>query len=160
MNVTQIRALSMMKTTLKIIENVLQNVSQEEATTYRDSGDGWTVLEVIGHLVDFEGFFRGRAEMMVAGDNPDLPAYDHEAIAIANKYNEKDLREQLAALRTSRELSREFYKGISAESWQKTGNHPERDSFDMTDSIVQYSMHDADHIEQITRILAEKQRAN
>lgn len=157
MNVTQIRALSMMKTTLKILENVLQNVSQEEATTYRDNGDGWTVLEVVGHLLDFEGFFRGRAEMMVAEDTPDLPGYDHEALAIANKYNEQNLRAQMAALRTSRELSREFYKGLSAESWQRNGNHPERDSFTMTDSIVQYSMHDADHLEQITRILNEKQ---
>ena len=156
MNPTQKKYLWLMKRTLEIIEHTLQDVSQETATTYRDGGDGWTVLEVVGHLVDFDRYFRGRAEMMVAQDHPALPGYDHEAIAIAHKYNEQDLRAQLANLRATREQSRAFFKNLSAEQWQRTGIHPERDSFNMDDSVAQFGLHDVDHIEQITRILAEK----
>ena len=33
--------------------------------------------------------------------------------------------------------------------------HPERDSFCMTDALMQVSAHDLDHLEQITRVLSQ-----
>ncbi len=154
------RHIFLMEKTLQILENVLKNVTQEEAMTLRDGENGWTILEVVCHLRDFDGFFRGRAEMMLMQDYPELPAYDHESLAIAMKYNEQDLREALAQLSESRERFIEFFNGLTDEQWEKAGIHPERGHFTMTDAVMQVTTHDANHLEQITRILIGRKKSS
>jgi hypothetical protein len=46
---------------LQTTDSILKNVSQHDATTYRDGGTGWTVLEVICHLRDFESVYHERS---------------------------------------------------------------------------------------------------
>lgn len=154
------RHIFLMEKTLQILENVLKNITQEEAMTLRDGENGWTILEVVCHLRDFDGFFRGRAEMMLMQDYPELPAYDHESLAIAMKYNEQDLREALAQLSESRERFIEFFNGLTDEQWEKAGIHPERGHFTMTDAVMQVTTHDANHLEQITRILIGRKKSS
>lgn len=148
--------INLMAKTLDIINHLLHDVTQETATTNRDLNDGdkgWTTLEVLCHLRDFDGYFRGRAEMMATQVHPQLPAYDHEAIAIEGAYNRQGLATVLAALRTSRGQTVDFFQGLTDEQWQRTGIHPERDSFTMTDAVMQVGLHDVTHIEQMERIL-------
>ena len=155
-NPIQKRFVKLMQKSLAVVENIMQNVSQEDATTYRDSGDGWTVVEVLCHLRDANDIFHKRAAMMVEQTNPDLPVFDHDGMVTALKYNEQDAQAVLAELKASREAIIAFYKGLSAEQWQATGTHPESGAFNMTASVAQVGTHEVDHIEQITRILAEK----
>ena len=155
MNQIRKRHIALMKTTGEIIGNVLKNVTQTQATTFRDGPGGWTVLEVMGHLQEFDGFFRGRAEMMLAQDYPALPAYDHEALAIEHNYNDQDLRQVYADFVQSRGQTVAFFNDLTEEQWQQAGVHPERGHFTMTDAVMQVGLHDANHLEQITRILAQ-----
>lgn len=149
--------ITLMQYTLQSIGHIVTGTNQQDATTYRDSGDGWTVLEVICHLRDFDGYFRHRAEMILTQDRPDLPAYDHEAIAIEQQYNAQDLYQAYADLVTAREGFVGFFKGLQDADWTRTGNHPERSHpFSMLDALVQVGHHDANHIEQMLRILREK----
>ena len=150
------RHIKLMEKSCVTLGHLIRNLSLEEATTWRDSGDGWTVTEVMCHLRDFDLFFLHRARMMVAEAHPVLPGYDHEALAIEGKYNEQNLFEVYASLQTSRAEAVAFFRGLMAEQWERTGVHPERDSFDMTDAVMQFGLHDNDHMEQIARIIAEK----
>ena len=153
------RHIALMKTTSEILMNILQQISQETATTYRDPNDGdkgWTTLEVLCHLRDFDGYFRGRAEMMLAQERPTLPAYDHEAIAIENNYNSQDFEQVLSEFVQSRQQTIQFFKSLTDKQWESDGMHPESGHFTMTASVVQVGTHDVSHIEQITRILAQK----
>ena len=93
---------------------------------------------------------------MVALENPILPAYDHEAIAIELKYNEQNLFDVYEDLKNHREKFASFFDSLEGEQWDHEGQHPERDSFTMLDSLMQVGLHDNVHIEQITRIIAEK----
>lgn len=151
----QRRHIGLMQNTLKLWQNVLADVTQEDATTYRDGPDGWTTLEVLCHVRDFDGFFMGRAQMMIEQDNPQLPAYDHEALAIERRYNEQDLQTVLAELAAVRRTFIRFYLKLDEEQWQRTGIHPERGFFTMTDSVMQVGHHDVNHLEQVTRILKQ-----
>lgn len=146
----------LMKRSVDIVDNLLSAVSQEEASTYRDSGDGWTALEVVAHLRDFDTIFRKRAVMMRDQDTPQLPAFDHEAMATEQKYNQQDLRTVVQQLRASREQTVAFFMSLSDEQWARTGIHPEKGKFSMFDAAAQVGTHEIEHIEQITRILAEK----
>ncbi|MEO1288580.1 MAG: DinB family protein, partial [Chloroflexota bacterium] len=53
--------LSQMEKGISILKNVVDAVSHEALTTYRDGGVGWTTLEVLCHLRDFEEVFLIRA---------------------------------------------------------------------------------------------------
>jgi len=152
----QHRHIGLMQISCQLLGNVLADVSQEAATTYRDGPDGWTVVEVVCHLRDFDQFFYDRAVMMLEQTNPSLPAYDHEALAIERKYNSQNLKTVYASLAASRGRFVDFFQGLTAEQWTRMGQHPERDRFNMLDAVMQVGMHDIGHLEQITRILNQR----
>jgi len=145
--------LRQMQKTVATIGYILTPVTQEVATTLRDGPDGWTVLEVLGHLRDFDAIFRQRAQMMLAQDYPDLPAYDHEQMAIDYRYNEQNLKATYQALLESRQETSAFFAALSDTDWERAGVHPERGHFPMTVACIQVSSHDLTHIEQIAKIL-------
>ncbi len=150
------RSISLMKRTMDTLSNIFSQVTHEKATSLRDLNDGdkgWTALEVLCHLRDFDEIFYNRAVMMLEYDHPQLPAYDHEAMAIENDYISQDLAAVLAELQEKRTRFIQFWQDLGEEQWERTGQHPERESFDMTDAVMQVGLHDAIHIEQITRIL-------
>ncbi len=152
------RAISLMQNTAKTLDHIAQGVSQQQATKLRDRNDGdkgWTVLEVLCHLRDFDGFFRGRAIRILNEETPQLIRYDHEALAIERNYNGQTLSAVLTELRESRVETVKFFKELTPEGWERAGVHPERGHFTMTDAALQVGMHDVTHLEQITRILAE-----
>ena len=158
MDLTPIRQrhIRLMKTTLDILGNVLAPVSQAVATSLRDGHDGpkgWTVIEVVCHLRDFDSFFQHRAELMLKLENPTLPAYDHEALAVERNYSSQDVHQAYTVLVESRRQLVEFFEGLTPEQWARAGIHPERGHFTMTDAVMQVGIHDCGHIEQITRIL-------
>ncbi len=91
--------IALMQRTRDTLGHLLRGVFQADATTYRDLSDGpkgWTTLEVLCHLRDFDGFFRGRAAMMHDQEQPALPAYDHEALAVERNYNGQMLQTVLS----------------------------------------------------------------
>jgi hypothetical protein len=104
---------------------------------------------------DFDVIFYNRAKMMLEQDHPQLPGYDHEAMAIDNNYQAEDLMTAYEALKASRAQFVELFRSMTDEQWQRTGVHPERDSFTMIDSVQQVGLHDVTHIEQITRVLTQ-----
>ncbi len=153
------RSIGLMQNTLHTLTNIMQTVDDTTAVSVRDPNDGekgWTILEILCHLRDFDEFFHGRALLMRDQDHPQLPAYDHEALAHERRYNEQNPADVLADLQQKRARFIAFFQDLSEAEWEGTGVHPERDSFDMTDAVMQVGHHDVIHIEQITRILAER----
>ncbi len=154
------RHLRFMQQTLDILTHLLAPVSQETATTLRDAQDGdkgWTVLEVLFHLRDFDNIFRMRAKIMRYQEYPTLPAYDHHLITKQGDYNHKILIQVLEDLRLSRRRTISFFDELTDELWQRAGIHPERGHFTMVDAALQVGTHDVIHIEQITRILYQNE---
>ncbi|MFO7634858.1 MAG: DinB family protein [Caldilinea sp.] len=146
----------LMRHSLAILEFMLADVSQQVATTRRDPNDGdkgWTALEVVCHLRDFDRIFRSRARRMLAESEPRLEGYDHERMAVEFRYNDQNLRTALVELRASRVETADFFEALRDEQWQDSGVHPERGRFTMDDALMQVGLHDVLHIEQITRIL-------
>jgi hypothetical protein len=150
------RHIQLMRNTLDILTHVLAPVSQETATTLRDRRDGpkgWSVVEVICHLRDFDNIFRMRGEMICDQEYPNLPYYDHEVLAVERAYNNQQLSQVMAELTQSRLATIAFFEHLDDAAWERAGIHPERGHFTMTDAVVQVGTHDAIHLEQITRIL-------
>lgn len=145
--------LTLMERTANTLDLFFAPLSRETATTLRDGGDGWTTTEVMGHPRDFDGFFQGRVTMMIEQDTPQLPAYDHEAIAVAARYNEQDFRTVLAEFLRSRRETHAFFSGLTDEQRERAGIHPGRGHFTTTDAALQVGHHHTIHLEQIAKIL-------
>lgn len=150
------RHLGAMRLSCDILGNILQGMPNERARALRDGPEGWSIIEIVCHLRDFDEIFYQRAQMMQAQEQPQLPAYDHEAMAINRAYQQQDLAEAYGALKASRERFIAFFAGLTPEQWARDGLHPERDSFTMTDAAMQVGLHDLDHLEQITRVLTQQ----
>jgi hypothetical protein len=139
---------------LLTIEHVVSGITNEQATTLRDGADGWNTVEILCHLRDFDVIFRERAECILAQDEPPLIPVDHEALVIKNEYAKQELAQVLAELRASREATIALFERVSDDQWSRAGIHPERGRFSLEDALLQVVTHDADHTEQITRVLA------
>jgi DinB superfamily len=151
------RHINLMHKTAEILGHLLRGVTQEQAVILRDGPEGWTVLEVLCHLRDFDTIFRQRAQMMVDQQQPALPAYDHEAMVLEKQYAAEDLAYVYDEFRLSRQQTCAFFEALTTEQWERAGIHPERGHFSMTDAVIQVGHHDIDHIEQIARILDNAQ---
>lgn len=150
------RLLQFMQQTHDTLRHVLAPVSQVTATTLRDARDGdkgWTVLEVLCHLRDFDNLFRDRAKLISTQQSPMLPRLDHEQLAREGNYNGQDLATVSEEFTHARQQTIRFFAELPDELWPYAGLHPERGHFTMLDAALQIGTHDTIHIEQITRIL-------
>lgn len=141
---------------IAVLQYTVGAISQEDATRYRDGGDGWTVLEVMGHLNDVEVSFHERAVLTLNEDNPDLPFFDAATAAIENQYNEKDLQTQLDAWVEKRTAFVELLEGIADDQWSRAGVHPKRGVFSLDDQLFLAEWHDMNHLDQIVKIMRDK----
>ncbi len=136
-------------------QHILAGISHSDAATYRDGGDGWTALEVVGHVHDFDGIFLARARRILTEENPALVPRDHDQLVIDGAYNRRDKDALGAALVASRADLADFFEGLHDADWSRTGVHPERETpFMLSDALLQVVGHDATHLEQITRLLS------
>ena len=148
------RQLAIMRLTCDTLGHILAGVPAEQARALRDGEDGWSIIEILCHLRDFDQIFYRRAVMMRDEDHPRLPGYDHEAMAIERAYQGEDLSAAYQTLCESRARFIEFFTALTPAQWERGGVHPERGGFTMTDAAIQVGLHDLDHMEQITRVLA------
>jgi hypothetical protein len=145
------RHIGLMQYTLQTIEHVLADITPEQAASRYDAD--WSIVHIICHLRDFDRIFRDRARLIVEQDNPALIPVDHEELAAS--YHQENLTDALAQLRASREETVAFFQTVTLEQWSRTATHPHYGTWSLLDSLTQIGTHDANHIEQITRIIRE-----
>lgn len=142
-----------MKKAVNTIKRIIETATHDAATTIRDGGDGWTVLEVMGHLRDFELIFLERARMTVEEEMPDLPFPDPELMVVENDYNSGDLQATFNAWVAHRRRHVAFLEAAADADWERPANHPTRGRFTLNDQLFLTVWHDMNHIEQMSHIL-------
>ncbi len=63
-----------------LVKSLLKNVPQEQAITATDGPDGWSVVETMCHMRDFEEVSLKRVQVVLEQDNPPLPKLDNDAL--------------------------------------------------------------------------------
>lgn len=153
------RHITLMQRTMKTIGHLVRSTSVEDMTTWRDGGEGgWTALEVLCHLRDFNAIFHERARLVIEEENPKFIPRQHLQMVIDGKYNEQDPIAVLEDMMAERARLVAFYEARTPEELQRTGVHAEYGLLTLYDLMQQVGHHDADHTEQITRILLLKQK--
>lgn len=139
-----------------ILSNILQDMAQNDAASWRDGLDGWTVLDIMCHLRDYEDIFRERGELILATCSPTFPVYDHLAMVVERAYHAQSLPDVLADFMAFREKTAVFFQNLAPVDWQQTGHHVEHGIYTITALAAHIIWHDSNHIEQLTRVISSK----
>jgi uncharacterized damage-inducible protein DinB len=141
-----------------ILQGLLQSVDQDWAEEATDGADGWSVIEVVCHLRDFEQIFFDRAQQTLAEDEPVLTPRDHEAMVREGDYQHQELCEALTDLRETRRAFLQWMEALTPMQWQRQALHPENGPMTILDMALQTTLHDVTHLDQISRALGFAER--
>lgn len=147
---------SIMNNTFASVKYIFEQANPSSLTTYRDGANGWTVLEVLGHLRDFEGVFYERIHLAKTEDNPALPFPDPDQLAQVNNYNALPIWDVYAAWGSARQRLLDYMATFTEADWLRPAQHPTRGTLIIQDQLFLITWHDVNHIEQMTRILLER----
>ncbi len=142
----------------RILDHVLADVTQDVARTIRDGPEGWSVLEIICHLRDYQAIFVERIARILDEDHPSFVAYDEAArlaMVVDNDYAGQDLRHVFADYRATRRQLVDRLRSLSADQWTRVGSFAPDDPVDIWMVAAHTLLHDGIHTEQIARILRQ-----
>jgi hypothetical protein len=115
----------------------------------RPSADAWTVREIVHHLADAEIISAARLRAILQEDNPALVAFDEAGYARRFDYGDRPLEGALALLTAARQSNVELMERMSADEWDRAGNHPEYGRYTIGRLLETHAPHASAHIEQI-----------
>ena len=147
--------LDALKATPEALTSLLAGVSEAQARSAKGGDENWSVVEVVCHLRDAEEISLQRTEAMCDQDNPLIAGYDQEALARERNYREADLRSALAGFISFRQRHIVALSALTAEQWERSGQHNEIGQITIFAYALHKASHDAIHCAQIARQLAQ-----
>jgi uncharacterized damage-inducible protein DinB len=135
---------------------VLGEVTQEQAQQLTDGPDGWSILEIMCHVRDYQEIYIERVQQIVNEDNPTLQVYDaeaREALISERDYAHQNLKAVFDNYCDTRQRFIQILSDLEEDQWLRVGQHPMTGTIDVSVPVFHAIMHDCDHTEQIARTL-------
>jgi len=136
-----------------LLDELLANASGEQLTR-RPSANKWSITEIIAHLAEDEIATAWRYRQMVEHNGIELAGFDQDLWARLGDYASRSLEDSISMFRLIRSANLQFLGELSPEQWECFGIHAERGRITVRDLAVHMAGHDANHIEQIRKILS------
>ncbi len=147
--------LARMERTVNDFAAVVKNVSDAQLTK-RPDPKNWSAKEVVCHVRDTEESFMMRFLSILAMDDPKFLPVEPDRWAVERQYQRNDVQEALAALKTRREETLRFFRGLKPEQWERGGVHATRGRMTLKDFVELMAWHDDNHLDQLKRALDGK----
>ena len=144
--------LHLQRQTPEILAQLLANASPEQLRTQPSPGK-WSIGEILAHLAEDEIATAWRYRQMVEHNGIELPGFDQDMWARQGNYASRPPHESLALFRLLREANLQFLHQLTPQQWECFGIHSERGRITVRDLAAHMAGHDANHIEQIRKIL-------
>ncbi|HVS07262.1 MAG TPA: DinB family protein [Candidatus Dormibacteraeota bacterium] len=115
----------------------------------------WSVLELLGHLVDAETVMSGRFRWTVSQDEPPLLGYDQDLWVARLRHNDGQPDELLAVFSALRSANLQLWRRSSADDRQRLAMHAERgpESYELMFRML--AGHDRFHLNQMRDTLRQ-----
>jgi uncharacterized damage-inducible protein DinB len=111
----------------------------------------WSVIEIIGHLVDKTEVWGERFRKIAVENEPRLEAYDQDARVEERRYRDQELG---AVLQRLAELTAALacdLRALPEEAWSRAGTHTERGRITLAEGVRLYAISLPEHVEQLIR---------
>lgn len=125
-----------------------------EALRRPGSDGGWSVVENLCHLRDWEEVFLERVRAVLTHDRPELPAYDDSLWEIERDYKAQDPLRTLAAFAALRRELVELLGSAPRDAWEREGVHGLRGPVSVRWLALYLRDHDREHDAQIREALS------
>jgi hypothetical protein len=119
----------------------------------RPEAGEWSVLELVGHMLDAEIYSSARYRWVLGHEAPALEGYDQDLIAEASGHGEADPEVLLAAWEGLRRANLELWARSTLEQRARHGVHLEfgRSTYEVL--FIEMAGHDREHLAQMDRTL-------
>jgi uncharacterized damage-inducible protein DinB len=124
----------------------------------RRVGDGWTVREVLTHLVNAEEDHCKVIALTVRGDTGRLPgtfSLDHHNAQRLQERGELSLEQILAALSDQRQRTRELFERLNEEQLEMPVRHPALGETTVSKIFRIIGLHERMHLKEIVTALED-----
>ena len=137
------------------IRSILQQA--ESVLRRRPAAGEWSVLELLGHLVDAEIVLTGRYRWALSQDRPQLIGYDQDQWVDRLAHNDDDPQELLQLFSSLRTANLRLWKKSSAVTRARVAMHVERgpESYEMMFRML--AGHDRFHLNQMQQTMRQLQ---
>ena len=113
----------------------------------------WSVVAILAHLAEDELSSSWRYRQMLEKPGAALDSFDQEEWARRGNYDSWNPREAIEMFRLLREANVRLLAKLTEEERQRWGTHAERGRMTVAELASHMLNHDANHMEQIRRIL-------
>ncbi|MCV0403230.1 MAG: DinB family protein [Chloroflexi bacterium] len=138
-----------------VVAEALISVMSPEAIRRRPAEGEWAAVEVVAHLADTEARAFERVSRMAHEDEPHLPSFDQDALAVERRYIELDVAAELARLAELRARHVALLESLDDAGWNRVGIHGTHGRM----TIERYESHvaaeEVDHLAQIARLVGD-----
>jgi len=114
--------------------------------------DRFTPREVIAHLADWEPIMLARIHQAIESPGSTLTVYDEGEMAVAHRYSESNVAQQLELFTEHRKATAEYLRALPEALYDNVVVHPERGNLTVKDQAWTLIGHDMYHIEQLTSL--------
>ena len=145
-------ALAILRSTPATLRSLVAGVP--DATLLAPVDEGWSVRDVIGHLVDTNsGVIVVRIRRIVEEDHPYIRSIDAPARLEAGGYRSRTVGSLLDELAQKRGEELAWVLAQPLEALERTGEHDEAGEISALDQVYQWAWHDLDHLKQAVEML-------
>lgn len=157
MNFTAEKSIEILARTPAVLEAMLKDVSADW-TTSNEGGETWSAFDVLGHLVHGEKTdWIPRAEIILS-DAPDKTFEPFDRFAQFEESRGKTSAQLLDEFKSwrKRNIGVLRSKNLTAEDLNKKGVHPAFGEVTLAQLLAAWTVHDLDHVAQISRVMAKQ----
>ena len=140
--------------TAKILADLIASATDAQLTK-RPAPGKWSIGEILAHLAEDEISSAWRYRQMVEHNGIELAGFDQDMWATIGNYTDRAPQDSLALFRLLRNANLAFLRNLSPEQWDCYGIHAERGRITVRDLATHMVGHDANHVEQIRKMLGE-----
>ena len=151
------KSLEILSRTPDVLEKLLQDLPKD--WSHKNEGPGtWSAFDVIGHLIHGEKTDWIPRMNLILSDNPDRTFEPYDRFAQKKLSKGKTLEDLLSEFKTLREINIGYLKSVklTKQDLNKKGIHPALGEVSLSELIACWTVHDLNHLSQISRTLAHQ----
>lgn len=138
----------------RILQEAIQGLTAEQMKTVPADG-GWSIHQIVIHVVDAETVYTGRIKQTLAEEMPPLLPYDQDKWAERLYYHEADVTLYLELFRLLRKTNAQLLRKATEEEWERKGRHAEAGELTVRQMLKALMGHVTAHVNRIQKIREE-----
>lgn len=160
MNFSLQHSIEILERTPNILIAMLEGISLDW-TSPNEGAQTWSVYDIVGHLIEGEKTDWIPRMEIILSDNADKTFKPFNRFAQFEESKGKPLTQLLLEFKTLREknIAQLRSKNLSNKDIEQKGIHPVFDEVSLSQLLSTWTVHDLNHIAQISRVMAVQYKA-